>query len=1120
MVKRNSFPVIILLTAVMACGVYAGDPEADPGMSNAASRSAAPLAASSLSDGIQIQSVGSFGSIEYLYGVGSYGIYLIQIDHPAGEVSSAKLFSTPLRFYGAAGSNDANYFWATTPGGVTGAGSALYKIYPREKATVKVSDDYGQDPHHAGDPDYTVPMKELAYDDDADVLYGTDYLGLYSIDTTTGQASFIGDFGNGPDGEPIDQTFSMGYDSQTQKLIIVNQKWLPNWVRSATHLYTVDPATAAVTFVADTTSLGMTDLYESHTSSSFFGTSNNPHEILDVDSTSGIAGSAGLIGHNILGLGGDFVEVVGPLAAFSGSNKNLEVTAYSELDAVRDETEASSTVSSGFDPETATTTAFVEEAGQTGLGQITTMTATGEVTTSGDPRMVLVDIEFDSVYDGPNDHGAGGGTATMTWAGRMANYDTGGFSSGDRVLVLIEGDHLLNDQISQYVLDWELVVHDGDKEHPAMVLTEEDVPDLASTPFLGAFQAVVGPVYAYDIELTLTLDIDMLAGDISADGKVNLLDFEMLALQWDVSPCDAGNLWCNGADTDQDGEVGLSDLTDLAADWLKGNLWDDDNQFDLDLDFAFKAIVMPESEVVLNNACADAIEMVANEEYYGSTDSLTTPSADISSCGANDVYDVWYRFIPDSEQTGVYGIDIETMGYFPVVVSVYDGCGGNELHCWDSSTSDRYFTADNSPGTEYLIRIAGEGGAVKGDYKVAMKYYPPPANDDCSGAVAVELGEYYQGSTLGATGTDPTSCGSSADAGIWYSYTADDDSAAAFIVRDWEGMEPFYTVSVYDSCDPGTQTELDCGTYEGSGESQPMSIAVLSSPTVGETYYIRVARNDSSAGSFDLDVIPGPENDDCADAIELYDWDTQGGSTIGATGTDMTSCGTDDAMDVWYSFTATDDMNMMFEVWDNDYTGMSYTVSIFDDCSGTSQIACAESSEGGEGEGDTIAKATCTLIMGQTVYIRIAFADNASGNFEINATSFYPPDNDECEASEEFYDFTSGSTLGATGTDESYCGDNDTHDVWYTYTAPGTGTHYFMIYTDNGLTNCTLTIYDGVGCGASLPTIVDCGDTDYGYLDMGFELVGSQTYLVRVSSNDSGQGAFSMEVYSEGGGGD
>lgn len=342
--------------------------------------------------------------VEYLYGVGTDGINLIQVDHAAGEVSSAILFPFEQKaFYGAAGSGDGDYFWATSRGDATyGVGSALYKIYPAERAAIQIGDDYGQNPRYPTNPFYRIRIMELAYDDDADVLYGTDYLGLYSIDRTTGQATHKGDFGNGIDGESIDAVWSMGYDTQTHKLIIVNQKMDEREWREKTHMYTVNPADAAVTFVADTTAVSMTDVYESHTSNEFFGGSNLPNEIFDVNSGTGIATSLGLIADNILGLGGDFVEVAGPQVWFrSVGPVNTAATSYSELGGQQDDD--SDNDSGGWALVASTADAFVEET--TGIGQRTIMEVSTVSTHDALNSYFSSSIDFDSVYDGTNSSG-------------------------------------------------------------------------------------------------------------------------------------------------------------------------------------------------------------------------------------------------------------------------------------------------------------------------------------------------------------------------------------------------------------------------------------------------------------------------------------------------------------------------------------------------------------------------------------------------------------------------------------------------------------------------------------------------------------------------------------------
>ncbi len=57
-------------------------------------------------------------------------------------------------------------------------------------------------------------------------------------------------------------------------------------------------------------------------------------------------------------------------------------------------------------------------------------------------------------------------------------------------------------------------------------------------------------------------------GDLTQDCYVNLPDLAEMAVMWQTSWCDAGNLWCGGADLSQSGDVGVEDLAMLAGAWL------------------------------------------------------------------------------------------------------------------------------------------------------------------------------------------------------------------------------------------------------------------------------------------------------------------------------------------------------------------------------------------------------------------------------------------------------------------------------------------------------------------------------------------------------------------------
>jgi hypothetical protein len=58
------------------------------------------------------------------------------------------------------------------------------------------------------------------------------------------------------------------------------------------------------------------------------------------------------------------------------------------------------------------------------------------------------------------------------------------------------------------------------------------------------------------------------AGDIDIDSTVNYVDFDVLASQYGLSGCAAGNNYCAGADVNQDSFVDVNDLKIMAENWL------------------------------------------------------------------------------------------------------------------------------------------------------------------------------------------------------------------------------------------------------------------------------------------------------------------------------------------------------------------------------------------------------------------------------------------------------------------------------------------------------------------------------------------------------------------------
>ena len=1041
---------------------------------------------------------------EYLYGVGNYNAFLVKIDHFNNTVSSADLFPSEFgSYFGAAGSGMPDFFWATSSGNTEyGSGSALYKVYPAEKTIVPIGNGYGQDPRYPGNPNYVINIRELAYNDDTGILYGTDYLGLYEIDTATGTASHIGDFGNGIDGETIDYVFSMEYDSLSMNMYMTNQKTLPNGARLETHLYTVDMATAVPAFVGDTGTSGLTDIYQSHLSDQMIASANLDTRILQVDPLTGLATLRGNIADNILGLSGEFLEVPGPQVWFQGAGGRPQVTVYSELNGVR-VTDSAST-GNGWD-RNCSAQAFCQEAGQSeGIGQHTDIYSRINFNHDLSTSYFDIDVDFSSEYNGGGMYGTGGATVDITWHGTMFILPDDTYPHGTRVLVLVDGSQLINDQVSSQVVDFEMCIYDSYIDRPVVLLTEEDIPNVDSTPFLGAFYANVGKSsgYAdtYQVEMKLTVNIDLPAGDMNADGIVNLYDFETVAGNWLMQGCSEIDLWCSGGDVNQDSSVGLDDLADFAASWLQGKGWDASNSYNMDMGVVFHSIAIPETPTTLNDECADAVQIVADTEYFGTT--RTATGVDITSCNTDDNYDVWYKFTP--QEDGLYKVYVRTAGPEAInpCVALYDSCGGNQLECWDQFDDNRFFTAN--AWTDYYLRIADNDDS-RGDFKMAVIYYPRPDNDDCENAVPVSFYEYISGDTFGATNDSSSSCGNGDTADVWYSITADDDGNIGVKLEPFDEFTSF-NVSVFDDCNPENRQELACTNTIYTGMDWP-SAKLGFSVVQGETYLIRIAAT-GGYGEFDFHVEPGPDNDKCSDAIEVYMWDSQYSSTFGASGEDITSCGFDDKYDVWYKYTADYDHMVMFQAYDDSYLGVPITVSLFDDCDNGNEQICAEST--GDIEYGSSAMAIYSIASGETVYIRVSFSESNMGDFQLNVDEIYPPDNDECENAEYMEGWAEGSTIGASGSDETTCGENDSYDVWYQYIPETSG--LYIIYVDSYEMPIlgTVAIFDGE---CDTLNQLECSEMD-GYGELYIDLVEGQNYYIRVGSYEGSQTHFGLNAFS------
>lgn len=138
------------------------------------------------------------------------------------------------------------------------------------------------------------------------------------------------------------------------------------------------------------------------------------------------------------------------------------------------------------------------------------------------------------------------------------------------------------------------------------------------------------------------------------------------------------------------------------------------------------------------------------------------------------------------------------------------------------------------------------------DYWWLKVYYDdapePPANDNCSDAIAVAEDEPYTGSTAGATGAYESYCGYNDTADVWHSYTP---TSTGLVTISLSGSTFDTTLAVFEKCGG---TELACN--DDSCESYQSEI--MMSMTAANTYLIRVAGYNGAIGDYTLTITSNP----------------------------------------------------------------------------------------------------------------------------------------------------------------------------------------------------------------------------------------------------------------------
>ncbi|QNH62724.1 beta strand repeat-containing protein [Hymenobacter sediminicola] len=413
----------------------------------------------------------------------------------------------------------------------------------------------------------------------------------------------------------------------------------------------------------------------------------------------------------------------------------------------------------------------------------------------------------------------------------------------------------------------------------------------------------------------------------------------------------------------------------------------------------------------------------------------------------------------------------------------YTPAGGTATTVTPAPTASPVALTGLTPGTAYSVSIVSNcaGGLTSSAVTTSFTTLsPPPANDNCAGAISLTSDETcapVTGSTLGATRSLTGTCAGTDDDDVWYSFVATSTQHTVRVV----GNSSFDAVIDARSGSCASSTNIGCVDATASGSAETL---VLPGLTVGATYYVRVYNYSSTApstaanGGFTI-CITNPANVPCAQV-------TNAAVTAASTTGQLT-------------FTAA--------------TGATnYTLTLAPTAGGTTTTATLSSSP-----------VNLTGLTPSTAYTVTITTNCSNGGVStpvtVNFTTLAPPPapaNDECAgaislSSSTTCTPTAGSTLGATAsTAAGTCAGTADDDVWYSFVATNTS-HTIRVVGATGF-DAVVNLRSGACPGVNVGSCQDdSGDGGTETITATGLTVGA-TYYVRVFDYYAGSGSGNFTI--------
>ena len=251
----------------------------------------------------------------------------------------------------------------------------------------------------------------------------------------------------------------------------------------------------------------------------------------------------------------------------------------------------------------------------------------------------------------------------------------------------------------------------------------------------------------------------------------------------------------------------------------------------------------------VNDECSGAIALTVNTDLNcavvtpGTIAAATASAVDATACFGTENDDVWFSFVATATTHNIQLLDV-VGSTTDLYHSLWTGADCTALTLVPGTCSDPNLSnpVGLTIGATYYLRVYSWGSSAQtSTFNVCIGTLPPPpANDECSGALGLTVNSDYlcgavtPGTITSATASavDTAACGGTENDDVWFSFVA---TAATHRIelKDVVGSTTDLFHSLWTGADCSALT-LVPGTCSDPNTSNPSGL------TVGQTYYLRV----------------------------------------------------------------------------------------------------------------------------------------------------------------------------------------------------------------------------------------------------------------------------------------